>query len=106
MSNQSGRQDRADMARALPQIKATLDAITTERGALTDDMNALFATWQGSAKEAFKRQYGTFDEAFGEANRDLTEIHTLLEQSLADYTRSEAEQESTAQSMSGAINYQ
>ncbi len=103
MADQS-QVDRAAMAQAAQRLE---DAAGTTRGIRTQLQShkaELLANWEGNAARAFDQVFEAFDADFQKVLSTMEEMHGKLVQTRITYERTEEEQTSTVNRVSGLIN--
>lgn len=103
--SQNQQQNRYEIGVAIQQLGEADESVERIQNTLASEMTALQGAWQGNASTAFAGAHRAFNEKFETTQTELKRIQEVLQNSLGDYTRTEAEQEQASSAIFNALNF-
>ncbi|GAA2180593.1 hypothetical protein GCM10009785_12070 [Brooklawnia cerclae] len=103
--SQDQQQNRYEIGVAIQQLSDADQQIERIQATLRNEMAALQSSWQGNASAAFSKAHSAFDDKFETTQKELQRIQEVLQSSLGDYTRNEADQEQASSAIFNALNF-
>jgi len=77
------------LQKASADIQSALNTLNTQLGQLEQDAAPLVATWDGGAREAYDVRQARWKQSSGDLSNILRDIKQAIDESAADYQRTE-----------------